>query len=773
MKRATIILAFFILAIFSLGDFLTGQKKRGQEVPLYAQDKEGNRIDLYRESYALLIGIDHYTAGWPDLPGVAKDIEDVRKEVTKHGFIVTVARNLDRDKLISTLEGFISKFGRNPENRLLIYFAGHGHTIKLATEVEVGYIVPADAPNPNVNDQGFKDKAIDMYRFENFARQIECKHVLFVFDSCFSGSIFALSRGAVSEVISYKTARPVRQFITSGSADEMVPDKSIFKSQFVSGIEGEADTDKDGFVTGTELGEFLLKQVVNYSKGTQHPQYGKIRDPHLDKGDFVFIVKMPEPKKPGPSSEVEQEYWKSTTKFDSAEAYEAYLKKYPDGLFSDLARVALDRLKVNETEQQSWNSAANSDTAAAYQDYLKKYPKGNFANTARERLRALETEQQLWKSTTRLDTAAAYGDYLAKYPNGKFSDIARDKTNVIEAEQQLWSSAIKLDSTAAYEDYLEKYPKGIFANIARDKIKAIAAEQQIWDSADKSAIAAAYKDYLKKYPNGKFIDIARDKIKAIEAEQQIWNSAIKSNTVAAYQDYINKYPNGSFSEIARDKLKVNEAEQQLWSSTTKLDTAAAYADYLKQYPKGIFASIARDKMAEQQIWDSAVKLDTMAAYSEYGKKYPFGRYSKTAQERWTILRDRESIKNKDAETKAVLAVKLIQLPPEKIRLYNEKIKQLIVTEFPKEVKVQGQVNLTLSVSADGKISVEALNDAGLNVSPPEKRESVRQTIIAAVIAVILDPPKDRSGKSVNVGNWQVSYSCGVFQGKLVLSSIPI
>jgi hypothetical protein len=651
MEKAKFAFGLFIFFVFSLGAFSAGQQKSDKELPFFAQDRDGNRIDLYRESYALIIGIDHYTAGWPDLPGVAKDIEDVKKEIMKQGFRVTVAKNLDRDKLLSTIEGFISKYGHDPENRLLIYFAGHGHTIKLATGVEMGYIVPADAPNPNMNDLGFKDKAIDMMRFDNFAQQIECKHVLFIFDSCFSGSIFALSRGAVPEVISYKTARPVRQFITSGSADEMVPDKSVFKSQFVSGIEGEADTDNDGFVTGTELGEFLLKQVVNYSKGTQHPQYGKIRNPNLDKGDYVFIVRMPEPKKVVPSPEVEQEYWKSATKFDSAEAYEAYLKKYPDGLFSDLARVALDRLKGSE------------------------------------------------------------------------------------AEQQLWSSSIKLDSTAAYEDYLKQYPKGIFASTARDKIRAIAAEQQIWDSA------------------------------------------AKSNTVAAYQNYIKKYPNGRFADIAEGKLKGNEAEQQLWSSAIKLDTTAAYEDYLKKYPKGNFTNIARDKIkaieVEQQIWDSAVKLDTMAAYSEYGKKYPFGRYSKTAQERWTILRDRESIKNKDADAKSVPAVKLLQLPPEKIRLYNEKTKQLIVTEFPKEIKVQGQVNLTLSVSAEGKISVDSMNDSGLNIMPGDKRELVRKTIMSAVGNILLEPPLDRNGKSVKVANWQVSYSCGLFQGKLVLSTISI
>ena len=84
-----------------------------------------------------------------------------------------------------------------------------------------------------------------------------------------------------------------RQFITAGSADETVPDESIFRRQFVAALTGEGDVDGDGFVTGTELGEFLQKTVVNYSRAAQHPQYGKIRNPNLDKGDFVFSVGAP------------------------------------------------------------------------------------------------------------------------------------------------------------------------------------------------------------------------------------------------------------------------------------------------------------------------------------------------------------------------------------------------------------------------------------------------------------------------------------------------
>lgn len=307
--------AFWVL-ILTLVIFLPGSQawpgsvsseSRSILIRLKGEDGAAKDLQLYKGSYALLIGVSNYTAGWPKLPGVLQDLLDVEKALKSQGFEVTVLKDPDSVHLESGIKDFINRYGLEPDNRLFIYFAGHGHTEKMAYGDEMGYIVPSDAPNPNVDKKGFKAKALDMQRFESFARTIESKHALFVFDSCFSGSLFAITR-AIPEAISYKTSRPVRQFVTSGSADETVPDKSVFKSQFIAGITGEADSDKDGFVTGTELGNFLESKVVNYSKGCQHPQYGKIRDQNLDKGDFVF---QPggggsEAEKPAPTGEPSQ-----------------------------------------------------------------------------------------------------------------------------------------------------------------------------------------------------------------------------------------------------------------------------------------------------------------------------------------------------------------------------------------------------------------------------------------------------------------------------------
>ena len=256
---------------------------------------DGKQTPLYKQSHALIIGISAYNNGWNALNGVKSDVAEVKKALEDNGFNVEVLQDATKEQIDKTISAFIGKYGESIDNRLLIYYAGHGYTVKTSYGDELGYIVPVNAPNPTKDLSGFKEKAIEMAQIEIYAKRIQSKHALFLFDACFAGSLFDM-RSPVTEAITYKTTQQVRQFITSGSAEEQVPDVSIFRKQFVTALSSdEADYDKDGFLTGSELGQFLQTKVVNYSYNAQHPQYGKIRNPKLDKGDFVFELKTGKP----------------------------------------------------------------------------------------------------------------------------------------------------------------------------------------------------------------------------------------------------------------------------------------------------------------------------------------------------------------------------------------------------------------------------------------------------------------------------------------------
>src|SRR5262249_8037984 len=136
------------------------QTQRGQGVRIKVES--GQEIDLYDESHALVIGVRKYTNGWRELPGAERDAEAISALLRKQGFQVTAALTPTAAQLNDALSSFISEHGLQERNRLVVYFAGHGHTESFADGRELGYIVPADAPLPDRDPQLFSRRAISM-----------------------------------------------------------------------------------------------------------------------------------------------------------------------------------------------------------------------------------------------------------------------------------------------------------------------------------------------------------------------------------------------------------------------------------------------------------------------------------------------------------------------------------------------------------------------------------------------------------------------------------
>ena len=293
-----VVMVCFFLCLIIIGD-LFSQTNRGMKT-ITVRTMAGTEIELYKDSYALVVGNGNYTNGWNPLRGALQDVEEVAEALKKHGFTVTLKKNLTKPKFEDAFEEFVTE-GRNEYNRLLFYYAGHGHTEKLANDDDLGYLVMVDASLPE-NSLIDHRKSVNMESLVTQAKRIQARHVLFIFDSCFSGTILNVSRNQEQpESISYSVRHPVRQFITAGSANESVPDKSVFKQAFLNLIEGSArQPAPDNYITGEELGFYLKTEVPKYNRG-QHPQYGKINDPNLDQGDFVFVLPKEEAWTPPPT----------------------------------------------------------------------------------------------------------------------------------------------------------------------------------------------------------------------------------------------------------------------------------------------------------------------------------------------------------------------------------------------------------------------------------------------------------------------------------------
>ena len=266
-----------------------GTAQRQTQITLYTED--GTELVHYNDSYALVIGNGAYPIknGWKPLPGVVNDVKEVAEVLERHGFNVTLKIDLTKAAFRRAFSDFIYEFGKDKDNRLLFYYAGHGHTTQSAIGEDLGYLVMLDTPPPE-NAAEFDLYSVDMVKFVADSKKMHAKHVLFMFDSRFSATILNLRNQVTPLPITERIGNPVRQFITAGRADEPVPNRSVFKKAFLNLLEGRVKEPlPDGYLTGIELADYLYKTVPALPEG-QHPQHGKILDPQLNKGDFVFVL---------------------------------------------------------------------------------------------------------------------------------------------------------------------------------------------------------------------------------------------------------------------------------------------------------------------------------------------------------------------------------------------------------------------------------------------------------------------------------------------------
>lgn len=283
----------FWLALLVVG--AEAARAQGRTTPnLVVKDAVGKTVASYQDSHALVIGVSSYTAGWPSLPNVTEEAREIRNALEGNGFKVRMVTDPDAKGLHEAFERFIKEFGQERENRLLFFFSGHGFTSN-----RNGFLAPSDAPELEGDGDGLRRKSLAMSQILAWCRSMKSRHALFLFDSCFFDTVFqAEALPKTSGRISALTGRPVRQFMSAGTAGELFPDKSVFARMIVRALRGDADVTKDGYITGTELGQYLLEKVNYYNDG-QTPQYAKIRDPDLDEGDFVFLL----PKALAPSAQ--------------------------------------------------------------------------------------------------------------------------------------------------------------------------------------------------------------------------------------------------------------------------------------------------------------------------------------------------------------------------------------------------------------------------------------------------------------------------------------
>ena len=272
-------------------------------------------------SYALVIGIaDFDSPDWPDLGGVRKEYEQITAALGAQNFTIvpeSTAGRVDHKTLTAAISKFFSTYGRNAEDRLVVYIATHGYADPTNPAPE-GYLVASDGGAPV---DGRIANGFDVNQLEATLSGLVAQHVYFFFNSCFSAAMLPAPTRAAAEArvphpdmsaLSPETAKwtldllshNARLVLTAGSASQTVPDAdNPFATAVADALGGQADMDGDGLILGTEIAQFVRGRVARATRLAGHPNdpvfavVPKTAPPGADaprldyglQGDFVFL----------------------------------------------------------------------------------------------------------------------------------------------------------------------------------------------------------------------------------------------------------------------------------------------------------------------------------------------------------------------------------------------------------------------------------------------------------------------------------------------------
>ena len=132
--------------------------------------------------------------------------------------------------------------------------------------------------------------------------QTRARHVLMVFDACFSMSLFQ-TKGPPEEPartdpdsVRRLLSKPMRYYITACRQNEEVAADSTFATLLLRRLRGGADTYHEGIISADDLGSYLYHEVPKYSPRAQTPQYKSIGSARLSEGQFFFLTEPAAPR---------------------------------------------------------------------------------------------------------------------------------------------------------------------------------------------------------------------------------------------------------------------------------------------------------------------------------------------------------------------------------------------------------------------------------------------------------------------------------------------
>jgi len=262
------------------------------------------------------------------------------------------------------------------EDRILIYYSGHGYMNK---RNKLGYWIPINA------EKGFKADYIANSEIQDLIKSMDCRHMLLISDSCFSGSL--LVRDAIEEeenAFDYWEDNPSRWIFCSGKgvvADGVKNENSPFAKQLLKHL-SETQLDK---ININWLADKVIRSVrFGYEQQAEAcPLYGAGHDG----GQFIFYKKGTIENQEKAAYETAKQSTDIQTLIDFLET--AKNKNY---------KRSIRKILRNLEQEEAWKKV-NQNSYASLDEFIDEYPNSPYLKDAEVLKEALKQKKRKPKAT--------------------------------------------------------------------------------------------------------------------------------------------------------------------------------------------------------------------------------------------------------------------------------------------------------------------------------------------------------------------------------------
>jgi hypothetical protein len=323
----------------------------------------------------------------------------------------------------------------------VVYYAGHGIQIR-----DINYMIPVDAKLASEIDA--EDEAVSLDRIQQALEDVK-RLRLIILDACRDNPFGRTMK---------------RRVAMRGIAGGLAKTEPTLSDTLIAYAAKAGSTADDGDAQNSPFAAALIKNLAIPGLDIRLA-FGRVRDEVMKRtgnrqepfvygsigGDAISLVPAPVQPKVEALSDVKGDY-ELVERIGTKKAWEVFLSSHKDGLYAELARAQLAKLKQAEEKAQASTPPPAVVPVAAAQPPATRAGEQRLALAeppAAPKPRGPTTEERrAWERTDKSDRDGLR-KFIAKYSNSPLAETAKNRLDVLDRDAQEREEKARADREAA------------------------------------------------------------------------------------------------------------------------------------------------------------------------------------------------------------------------------------------------------------------------------------------------------------------------------------